>query len=375
LRQRKAEDGGGVAPPLTDDNTVLAQNVARIGTERNMHMLFNKKFSGFMIFPLLCLLLSGCSRAQPKEPIQQSGFYFDTVITITLYDPSKTAELAHCFELAELYENYFSSKIESSDISRINASPGNPVRVHEETIELIEKGLYYSRLSDGKFDITVGNLTGLWDFHAETPKLPDPDAIAAAVKSIDYRNVIVNGSEVTLANPDAALDLGGIAKGYIADKMKEYLLSEGIASGLINLGGNVLTIGTKEDGSAYTIGIQRPFDETGAPAAALSIKDQTVVTSGVYERCFEQDGIRYHHILDTDTGYPYDNGLLSVSVICRDSADGDGLSTTCFALGLEKGMELIETLEHTEAVFITSDQEIHGTSGIGTDIPIEQKDP
>lgn len=335
-------------------------------------MLLNKKISGFMFTLLLCLLLSGCGKAPQKDPIQQSGFHFDTIITITLYDPSKTAELNHCFELAELYENYFSADIKDSDISKINASPGSPVRVHEETIDLIEKGLSYSKLSEGKFDITVGKLTSLWDFHAKTPKLPDADAVAAAVRTIDYRNVMVRGDEVTLTNPNAALDLGGIAKGYIADKLKEYLLSEGITSGLINLGGNVLTIGTKEDGSAYSIGIQRPFDETGAPAAVVSVKDQTVVTSGIYERYFEQDGIRYHHILDTATGYPYENELLSVSIICRDSADGDGLSTTCFALGLEKGMELIESLEDTEAIFITSDQKIHGTSGIGTDIPMEE---
>lgn len=335
-----------------------------------MHL--NKKLSGSAIALLLGLLLSGCGKSAPKDPIQQSGFHFDTIITITLYDPSKTAELEHCFELAELYENYFSANIEDSDISKINASPERPVRVHEETIDLIEKGLSYSKLSNGKFDITVGKLTSLWDFHAETPKLPDAAAVAAAIKTIDYRNVMVNGNEVTLTNPDAALDLGGIAKGYIADKMKEYLLSKGITSGLINLGGNVLTIGTKEDGSAYSIGIQRPFDETGAPAVIVSVKDQTVVTSGIYERYFEQDGIRYHHILDVTTGYPYENELLSVSIICPDSADGDGLSTTCFALGLEKGMELIESLEDTEAIFITSDQEIHGTSGIGTDIPIEQ---
>lgn len=337
-------------------------------------MHFYRKISAFTLILLLCLLLSGCSKPAAKEPIQQSGFHFDTIITVTLYDPSKTAELDHCFALAELYESYFSSKLEDSDISRINASPGSPVRVHAETIDLIEKGLFYSRLSDGKFDITVGKLTRLWDFHAETPKLPDADAIAAAIQTIDYRNVTVSGEEVTLTNPDAALDLGGIAKGYIADKMKEYLLSEGITSGLINLGGNVLTIGTKEDGSAYSIGIQRPFDETGAPAAIVSVKDQTVVTSGIYERYFEQDGIRYHHILDTDTGYPYENELLSVSIICSNSADGDGLSTSCFALGLEKGMELIESLEDTEAIFITSDQEIHGTSGIGTDIPMEHAD-
>ncbi len=325
----------------------------------------------FKLLPLLLLSLffSGCTR---KEPIHKSGFYFDTVISITLYDPSKTAELEHCFTLAEQYENYFSTSIPDSDISQINAAAPHSVPVHPETLELIQKGLSYAAVSKGKFDITIGKLAELWDFESEAPKLPNAAAVAKAAAAVDYRKVSVNGNEVALTDPDAALDLGGIAKGYIADKMKEYLLSQGITSGLINLGGNVLTIGTKEDGSAYTIGIQKPFDETGASVASVSIKDQTVVTSGVYERYFEQNGTRYHHILDTGTGYPYDNGLLSVSVICNNSADGDGLSTSCFALGLTKGMELIESLEHTEAIFITSDGKLHCSSGIGTKIPFQQ---
>lgn len=325
----------------------------------------------FKLLPLLLLSLffSGCTR---KEPIHKSGFYFDTVISITLYDPSKTAELEHCFTLAEQYENYFSTSIPDSDISQINAAAPHSVPVHPETLELIQKGLSYAAVSKGKFDITIGKLAELWDFESEAPKLPNAVAVAKAAAAVDYRKVSVNGNEVALTDPDAALDLGGIAKGYIADKMKEYLLSQGITSGLINLGGNVLTIGTKEDGSAYTIGIQKPFDETGASVASVSIKDQTVVTSGVYERYFEQNGTRYHHILDTGTGYPYDNGLLSVSVICNNSADGDGLSTSCFALGLTKGMELIESLEHTEAIFITSDGKLHCSSGIGTKIPFQQ---
>lgn len=332
-------------------------------------MFTEKRLFKLLPLLLLSLLFSGCTR---KEPIHKSGFYFDTVISITLYDPSKTAELEHCFTLAEQYENYFSTSIPDSDISQINAAAPHPVPVHPETLELIQKGLSYAAVSKGKFDITIGKLAELWDFQTEAPKLPNAGAVAKAAAAVDYRKVSVNGNEVALTDPDAALDLGGIAKGYIADKMKEYLLSQGITSGLINLGGNVLTIGTKEDGSAYTIGIQKPFDETGASVASVSIKDQTVVTSGVYERYFEQNGTRYHHILDTGTGYPYDNGLLSVSVICNNSADGDGLSTSCFALGLTKGMELIESLEHTEAIFITSDGKLHCSSGIGTKIPFQQ---
>ncbi|MCI8918620.1 MAG: FAD:protein FMN transferase [Eubacterium sp.] len=326
----------------------------------------------FMLLAILCPNLTGCGR---QAEITQSGFYFDTIISITLYDNSKTEELEHCMELADLYERYFSAQIADSDISRINQAAGTPVKVHDETLALLEKGLYYSKLSQGKFDITIGKLTGLWDFRTDQADVPDQKKIAKAAAAVDYKKVQINGNEVTLADDAAAIDLGGIAKGFIADKMKEYLVSQGVTSGLINLGGNVLVIGTKENGQdaggAYKIGIQRPFDETGQPIAAVQIKDQTVVTSGVYERYFEKNGRLYHHILDVESGYPYENELFSVSIICPSSADADALSTTCFALGLDQGMELVESLENTEAVFITSDYKLHGSSGIGRTIPFE----
>lgn len=326
----------------------------------------------FMLLAILCPNLTGCGR---QAEITQSGFYFDTIISITLYDNSKTEELEHCMELADLYERYFSAQIADSDISRINQAAGTPVKVHDETLALLEKGLYYSKLSQGKFDITIGKLTGLWDFRTDQADVPDQKKIAKAAAAVDYKKVQINGNEVTLADDAAAIDLGGIAKGFIADKMKEYLVSQGVTSGLINLGGNVLVIGTKESGQdaggAYKIGIQRPFDETGQPIAAVQIKDQTVVTSGVYERYFEKNGRLYHHILDVESGYPYENELFSVSIICPSSADADALSTTCFALGLDQGMELVESLENTEAVFITTDYKLHGSSGIGKTIPFE----
>ena len=327
-----------------------------------------------MILSLL-LLCGGvvCSGCKNKEPLTRTGFYFDTIISVTLYDSSKTSELDHCFELAKLYESYFSATIADSDISRINASPGKPVRVHDETIRLLEKGIYYAKLSSGKFDITIGKLTKLWDFQADDPVIPDKKKIKKAAAAVGYSNIRIKGNDVTLEHTAAAIDVGGIAKGYIADEMKKYLVSCGIKSGLINLGGNVLTIGAKEDGDAYAIGIQKPFDDTGAMIAVAEVKDQIVVTSGTYERCFIQDGKVWHHILDVSTGYPVENDLLAVSVICENSADGDALSTACFVLGLEKGMELIESLEHTEAIFITSDYRLHGSSGIGSTVPVREQ--
>lgn len=328
--------------------------------------MYQKLLSFLLILSIGCGLLTGCGK-----PISRSGFYFDTIITVTLYDSFREDLLDGCFSLAKQYEAYFSNTLPDSDISKINQAEGAPVTVHEETIELLEKGISYGELSNGAFDITIGRLSDLWNIslkallkETDSSLIPDPDEIAAALPSIDYTCVEINGTEVTLTNKDARLDLGGIAKGYIADKMKAYLLEHGVRSALINLGGNVLTVGSKPDGSPYTIGIQYPFQEVGSSITAVDVKDSTVVSSGVYERYFQVGNTLYHHILDPKTGYPYDNHLLSVTIITKHSADGDALSTICFALGLEDGMALAESLADTEAVFITDDYKLHTTSGI-----------
>ncbi|MBO5303881.1 MAG: FAD:protein FMN transferase [Lachnospiraceae bacterium] len=312
-------------------------------------------------------LFAGCNRK--KEPISKSGFYFDTIIKITLYDASKEYLLDECMELANTYEQYFSATLSDSDISKINQAKGAPVEVHKETIELMEKGLYYSNLSKGGFDITIGRLSCLWDFGENEGDIPLDTDIQLAVSTVNYENVVIDENRVSLKNPDTRIDLGAIAKGYIADKMKEYLNANGVTEGIINLGGNVLCIGKKANGDSYTIGIQKPFDDTGSPIAAVEVTEETVVSSGVYERYFQVDEKLYHHILNPKTGYPYENDLYGLTIICDKSVDGDGLSTTCFALGMEKGMELIESLPDTEAIFITSDGEMHFSSGMGTLIP------
>ena len=232
--------------------------------------------------------------------------------------------------------------------------------------------IYYSELSDGIFDVTIGKLSDLWNIstkallnETDASMVPAKSEIDTALATVDYRNIVIDGNEVSLRNPDSRIDLGGIAKGYIADKMKAYLKEHHVTSGHINLGGNVLCIGEKPDGSPYNIGLQKPFADDGSSIAAVKIADQTVVSSGIYERYFKVDDTLYHHLLDTSTGYPIDNELLGVSIITTDSVDGDALSTICFALGVDRGMELIESLPDAEAIFIDADYVLHESSGIG----------
>ncbi len=339
---------------------------------------YSKHLSLLLILCMLSASLSGCSLPSSEQTISKSGFYFNTVIQITLYKSSYESLLEDCFSLADTYESYFSNTVSDSDISNINNADGAFVEVHDETIELLKKGIYYGDLSNGNFDITIGKLSDLWNFSTyalldEVPEsaVPTDDEIQEALKTVDYKGVTIDGNKVALSNPDSKLDLGGIAKGFIADKMKAYLEENGVESGMINLGGNVLTLGKKADGSSYTIGIQKPFSEDGEAIASVEVADKTVVSSGVYERYYEIGDKFYHHILNPHTGYPYDNHLLGVTIICDDSVDGDGLSTTCFTLGLEDGMALIESLDDVEAIFITDDYELHTSSGMGTTIPYQ----
>lgn len=229
---------------------------------------------------------------------------------------------------------------------------------------MLNLALDFSRLTDGAFDMTVAPVMDLWDFTGSAPHtLPDPDALQESLQHVDYQTVSIEDDLVTLADPDAALDLGGIAKGYIADCLGTFLKQNGIESAMLDLGGNILVIGNKPDGSDWRIGIRRPFGESSDVIAVVPASDQSIVTSGTYERFFELDGQLYHHLIDPKTGYPVQNGLLSVTILANSSAQADALSTSCFVLGLERGMELIESLDDTEALFITEDMKLHRSSG------------
>ncbi len=323
------------------------------------------RYTSCFFFILSALFLTACARN--PEPVSRQGFYFDTVIRITLYDADKPELLEHCFALAETYENMLSKTKENSDVWKLNHAGGAPVELQEDTLRLLRTALSYAELTGGKIDPTIGSVNKLWNFtDPEAAMLPDPSSLTEALAHVDYRRITIEGSRAALNDPGAELDLGFIAKGYIADRIKDYLVSQGVTSALINLGGNVLAIGCKPGGVPFQIGIQKPFAADGSTACVLPVTDLSVVSSGNYERYFLKDGKIYHHILDTETGYPIWNNLSEVTVLCPSSTDGDALSTACFILGAEKGMELIESLPDTEALFITSEGEILRSGGLKT---------
>lgn len=319
---------------------------------------------------VLCLAyrLAGSDKATENDIASRTGFALNTSITIRIYHPDEHADeyLQQCFAICDRYEKICSRTSEESELFLINKQVKEgklEFTISDELESIISYGLAYGEHSDGAFDITIEPVSANWDFTADVHTVPDKSVIEDALSYVSYRDVEVGNNTLKFAKAGMGLDLGGIAKGYIADKIKEYLLENKVDSALIYLGGNVLCVGEKPDGSDFRIGIQMPFGEYQETIAAISCKDCSIVTSGIYERYFVKEDKMYHHILDPETGYPYENDLLGVTILSKKSVDGDGLSTTCFSLGLEEGKKLVDSLEDTYAVFITKDEKLHYSEG------------
>ena len=348
---------------------------------------------------LVCpmLLFTGCGNITDadtsttgNQPISISSIKLNTAVQITIYDSQDKALLDDCLALCDKYELVFSRTNEKSELYKLNhrkdtsdkdsntdrqttpypvSGTADTWHISEDLAALLSEGLDITRESDGAFDIAIAPLTSLWDFTAEDPKVPDDAAIQKALPLCSSDGVTIDGQDITLPSDDIQFDVGAIAKGYIADRLKDFLVKKGVNSAIINLGGNVLCIGSKPDGTPFKVGIQKPFADRNETEAVMDITGKSVVSSGIYERCFKQNGKLYHHILNPKTGYPYDNSLISVTIISDQSVDGDALSTTCFALGLEDGLKFAEK-KGVQAVFITEDYELHYTDGFQDEINV-----
>ena len=314
----------------------------------------------------LALYKGGINARAALNPLaSRTGFFFDTVITVSLCDTGDESLLDKCFEKMAYYEDRFSRTKEDSDVWKINHAKGKKVEVAEETADIITMALRYCELSGGAFDITIAPVADLWDFHQDAvPAVPDRKDLEAALSHVDYKTVVVEGNTVRLKDPEAGIDLGAIAKGYISDGIGGIIRDAGCKSALIDLGGNICALGSKPDGTPFSIGIRKPFGENAMDIVdVVPCSDGSVITSGSYERYFEVDGELYHHILDPETGYSARSGLVSVSIASPDAAQGDALSTVCFLLGEEKGMELIDSLDGVEALFIDESMRMTASSG------------
>ncbi len=351
--------------PLNDDG-IRCEQVKR---KNIIHIA--KKIAGFLLMMALALPLGGCGKAA-EQPVSKTGFYFDTAVTLTLYAaPSETDSVEELLEetMSECarYEAMLSPSVEGSDIYKINHAGGESVMVSDETITVLYAAMAYSRSFPESVDLTIAPVKSLWDFSGNSTIVPTREELSQALLHVDYNNLVLDGNKVTLKDPEAAVDLGFIAKGYIADQLKAFLLSKGCECAIINLGGNVQTIGQKPEGECFSIGIQKPFADLGTylTTAKLGSSDglySSAATSGVYERCFEKDGTLYHHILDLSTGMPVETDLNSATILTDSSMDADALSTICLILGKDAALSLIESTPDVDAILITKDNEVVDTS-------------
>ncbi len=311
-------------------------------------------------------IVSSCSAG----PMDRTDLVLGTVCSIRIFDGGSKAALDAAFERLRHIEASMSANKDGTVVAAINAAAGKaPVPAPEDVRYVIGKALWYASLSTGAFDPTIGPIVKLWNIGMEGERIPSQAEIDAALPLVGFSALRLDDTAgtVSLARAGMLMDLGAIAKGYAADEVGRVLLEKRVKGAVIDLGGNVKVVGKKPDGSKWRVGVQNPFDARGTHFGIATLEGgSTVVTSGVYERYFiGQDGVHYHHILDTKTGKPVRNALISVTIISSSSIDADGLSTTLFALGLKKGMALAESLDHVQAIFVDEDKKVYMSSGAG----------
>lgn len=318
----------------------------------------NKFFYGLSVILLIAFIVISMIN-QPKKNYTRTFFYLGTIIEITLFEEDDET-FREISDLILKYDNMFNRLTPSSDVALLNSN--KKASVSEQTKSLISTALHYSDLSDGYFDITINPIVSLWNIGTEEARIPNHEDIKEALTHVNYKNVLITNQDITLLN-DATIDLGGIAKGYITDEIVRLLKSKGHEKALINLGGNVYALGSTPSDEKWTIGIRHPEHMRSDAILSLRLTNKSIVTSGIYERFFEEDQQIYHHLFNPFTGYPVNNDLLSLTVISDHSIDGDALSTALFNLGTEKAFERAEEL-NVAIIVINNRKEIIYSSSL-----------
>ncbi|WP_455538637.1 FAD:protein FMN transferase [Terrisporobacter sp.] len=325
-----------------------------------------KKFPVILIIVIIILSSIYILITNKKEDKISSTYYnLGTINEITLYDIKKDHGeqiLKECEKILKDIDNKMSCQISNSEISKINNNAGiNYVKVSDDTYKVINEAIDFSILSNDTFDISIGPIIDLWGIGTDYAKVPINKEINNKLPLVNYKNILLDkeNQSVKLAKKNMKIDLGGIAKGYAADKIYSYLKRENLESALINLGGNIYVLGTKENNQPFFIGIQDPTKVRGNSIGNIKASNKSIVTSGIYERYLEVNNKIYHHMIDPHSGYPFNNSLSSVTIVSDNSMICDALSTTTFGLGIEKGMKLIDSIDGADAIFITKNKQIY----------------
>ena len=325
-----------------------------------------------LILPILLIfslnIFMSCSKNNKiKDPLTRTESHMGTVVKVTLYDSDSVKILDKAFDRVREIEEAVSINKTGTLLDKVNDSAGiSPVKVDKDTFSMVKRGVAYSVVSDGLFDVSVGPLVQLWRIGFPDARVPSKEEIGGVLGYINYKDIELNENDqsIFLKKPHMIIDLGAVAKGYTADAISEVLTENNVNSAIIDLGGNIFAHGKKITGEDWTVGIQNPLFSRNNTLGTIKVNNKSVVTSGTYERFIEKDGIKYHHILSPKTGYPYDNNILGISIISDKSVDGDCLSTTIFAMGIENGLAYVETRPDIQAIFITADKKIYLSSGM-----------
>lgn len=323
------------------------------------------KLIGVVTAVILPFLLAGCG----SETAHSQDFYaMDTAMNITAYGANAEDAISESIAYINALEADISRTRETSDIYAVNHAEGKTVTVSEQTADVLRRALELAEETEGYFDPTIAPLSDLWGIGTEDAAVPAQEEIDAALSLVDYTQVKLDGTDVTLP-AGMQIDLGGIGKGYAADHVAQILRDAGVAHATISLGGNIYAVGSKDRGLPWTVGITDP-DEPGSWFATLKVSDTSIVTSGDYERYFEQDGKRYCHIFDPETGYPAETDLRSVTVVSADSTSSDAYTTALFVMGLDRATAYCEAHD-IEAIFVCSDHTVHVTDGLKDSFSME----
>ena len=307
----------------------------------------------------MILILTGCGQV---PSVKETRILMDTFCEISCYGDSKDKSIAAigaAFKEMERIEKVFSKFNKNSEVSNINRLAGlEKVAASEEVFKLTEKSVYYSRISDGAFDITVAPLMEIWGFVRRHKSIPDKETIENALEGVGYKNIELDPKKLSVKflNKKTKIDFGGIAKGYAVDRAKDVLVSRGIKNGLVNLGGNIFALGSAPGNKAWKIGVEDPRNK-GKLLRSFELTNRAISTSGNYERFFEIGGKRYSHIINPLTGEPC-QGIISVTVAADSAEQADGLSTAIFVMGEEKGLNLAKSIKGIKVLILKEDGKI-----------------
>lgn len=315
----------------------------------------------------LCILFSSCSFI-PDKTETKTVFAMDTVMTISAYGNNAKIALKEAEKEIFRLDKAFRRKDKNSEIYKINQGSAE---VSADTLKVIKSALEICEKTDGCFDISIAPVMDLWGFYEKDYHVPTDSELNTELQKVNYKNINVKNNIVTVKD-GTQLDLGGIAKGYLSDRIIEIYRKYDVDYGLISLGGNVMTYGKKPNGDKWNVAIQNPDDEKEY-SRVLSVDEKAVVTSGGYQRYFEQNGVIYHHIINPKTGFPAKSGVKSVTVVADSGTTADGLSTALFVMGVEKGIDYWQKNGGFDAVFITDNDEIYVTKGLKNSFISEKK--